>query len=166
MSQRTVLCSRCYGAKADDNGYRCIDCNGVGTFLYGEDRDPEAVQVELIQCRGILEQCCLELYRWEWSKERPEELIDLDGRVVPAKLKEAVDYWKFQVERLEKELRECIPKEGGSDGKRSVPDEASRVNGCPIILEGTRRSVPGTRKVRVRSISRPDKSENLPGIAG
>lgn len=158
MSERTVTCSLCWGsgkysyATLGEEG-RCPDCAGIGTFTYGENRDPEAVQVELIQVRGILRESCLELDRWEWTKERPEELIDVDGKVVPGRLKDAVDYWKYQVERLEKELAEYRPKttEGQSDGERTDGTEhSSRPEQRSFLPERTGRRVAGPRKSKVR----------------
>lgn len=111
MTMRLMRCNGCDGKKVDRNGHKCIDCNGIGHFHYGENRSPEAILEELAKTRDILRTD-------EAESKKAGAMFAVCGRELKAQYhkqltmcNESVAYWAWRIESLETELE--LARSGG-----------------------------------------------------
>jgi hypothetical protein len=107
MPARYIVCSLCDGKRVDGEGNRCVECQGLGGSIYGEDRSHDAIVRELASTERILRLDLEELSRAE------VKLRVCDGNQRGQchshilAVKSSMVYWEFRLGLLRHELIHC-----------------------------------------------------------
>jgi hypothetical protein len=113
MPARMIVCHDCDGRKVDEVGHKCLECQGLGTFLYGEDRPHEQILRDLEDTRRILELSEAERSRAKGNMRGcPPERREQVRRHIQS-CEWDVKYWEWRIEALNREL-EATPRPVGA----------------------------------------------------
>lgn len=111
MAVRVLRCSKCDGAKVDEKGNACHECNGEGFFLFGEDRDRDEIEAELAQSARFRDEDEAELSRAAQRIKTCPAPQRAGVHKQIGMLRDSLVYWKARVSILETELGGPAPAE-------------------------------------------------------
>jgi hypothetical protein len=101
-----IICHDCDGRKVDENGQKCLECQGLGTFLYGEDRPHEQIRRDLEDTVRILELSKAERAGAKGGMRdcEPEHRAQTLKHIQACEWD--VKYWEWRIEALNREFAE------------------------------------------------------------
>lgn len=113
MPARMIICGDCDGRKVDEHGHKCLECQGLGTFLYGEDRPRKLILDDIENTRHILEISKAERTRAKGRFAACEPMLRESLRKQIQACEWDVAYWGWRIDALNRELA-ATPEDVGA----------------------------------------------------